>query len=116
MYPYFWFLDDGNKHLSRQWDLIVTGPNLEDDGCRIKIQVVSEVTGKTRLAHKRQKRPNRAIGEDEEILERLSTMHANLEFQTSFEVSFWNDNYWEIYKPKNWNRFDNDEPYLYFDS
>ena len=87
MYPYFRFLDDGNKHLSRQWDLIVTGPNLEDDGCRIKIQVVSEVTGTTRLANKRQKRPNRAVGEDEEIQERLLKMQANLEFKTSFEVS-----------------------------
>ena len=98
MYPYFWFLDDGNKHLSRQWDLIVTGPNLEDDGCRIKIQVVSEVTGMTRLAHKRQKRPDRVIREDEEILERLSMKQENLEFQTSFEVSFWNNKYWETIK------------------
>ena len=88
MYPYFRFSDDGQKHLSRQWDLIVTGPNLEDDGCRIKIQVVAEVTGETRLAHKRRKRPNRAFGEEEEMQERLSKIQTNLEFQTSFEVSF----------------------------
>ena len=48
----FYFADkscipSGKSHASRQWDIIVTTNNLNDD-CRIPIQVVAEVTGASR--------------------------------------------------------------------
>ena len=38
----------GNIHASRQWDLIITSDDVNDDSCRIPIQVMAEVTGKSR--------------------------------------------------------------------
>ena len=58
---YFISLDDGNNHKARQWDLVITGPNFEEDGCRIALQVMAEVTGKSRESRKRQKRPYEEI-------------------------------------------------------
>ena len=58
---YFIPLDDGNFHKARQWDLVITGPNFEEDGCRIALQVMAEVTGESRKCRKRQKRPYEEI-------------------------------------------------------
>ena len=41
-------LSKGKIHASRQWDLIISGEDFNDDSCRIPIQVMAEVTGKSR--------------------------------------------------------------------
>ena len=40
--------DKGLIHKSRQWDLIITPTDINDDSCRIPVQVVAEVTGSSR--------------------------------------------------------------------
>ena len=38
----------GKSHASRQWDIIITTNNINDESAKIPIQVVAEVTGKSR--------------------------------------------------------------------
>jgi len=42
------FIPDGKIHASRQHNIIITGNDINDDTCWVPIQVVAEVTGKSR--------------------------------------------------------------------
>ena len=87
IFLYFILLDGGNIHKARQWDLVITGPNFEEDGCRIALQVMAEVTGTSREGRKRQKRPNEGISRNREAGLNLTKIQTNLGIGTEHAVS-----------------------------
>ena len=88
IFLYFILLDGGKRnHKARQWDLVITGPNFEEDGCRIALQVMAEVTGKSRESRKRQKRPYEEISRSGEAGFNLTMIQTNLGVETEHAVS-----------------------------
>merc|ERR1712203_1034671 len=76
------------SHASRQWDIIVTTNNLNDD-CRIPIQVVAEVTGASRAPEhrRREKRallPNNNSYESTKIVKRENTQKSSSQILLDF--------------------------------
>ena len=55
------------------------------------------MTGTSREAHKRQKRPNRGFGGNEETEMKLSKIRRNLGFETEHVVRFLIINYWDTF-------------------
>ena len=90
-------LDVGNIHKARQWDLVITGEDIEEDRFRIALQVVSEVTGRSRESRKRKKRPNGGFEGNGENEVALSQIHTNLGIETYHEVSFRSINRWKTF-------------------
>ena len=66
---------------------MITGPNFEEDGCRIALQVMAEVTGTSREGRKRRKRPYEGISRKGEAGLNLTRIQTNLGVETEHAVS-----------------------------
>jgi len=70
------FIPDGKIHASRQHNIIVTGNDINDDTCWVPIQVMAEVTGKSRAPEQKRRKKRALIRKDELVIKRIKSEYA----------------------------------------